>query len=204
MRPAPPIVYWPFMQHGYAPSRTTVERTLVYAIRTERANDPALLRELQRAVWAVDPTLPLTRVETLQDVYARSTAQLSFTLTTLAVAASMTLLVGVVGLYGVIAYVVTQRRREVGIRMALGAGAGQVQRLFLMRGLVLVIAGMAAGTALAAVASRALGAMLFEVGPLDPVAYLAAGGGLGTVAVLAIWLPARAATRVPLGIVLRG
>jgi putative ABC transport system permease protein len=204
MRPAPPIVYWPFMQHGYAPSRTTVERTLVYAIRTERANDPALLGELQRAVWAVDPTLPLTRVETLQDVYARSTAQMAFTLTTLAVAASMTLLVGVVGLYGVIAYVVTQRRREVGIRMALGAGVGEVQRLFLMRGLVLVIAGLAAGTALAAVASRALGAMLFEVGPLDPVAYLAAGAGLGTVAVLAIWLPARAATRVPLGIVLRG
>lgn len=204
MRPAPPTVYWPFMQHGFAPDRTTVERTLVYAIRTPRANDPALLRELQQAVWAVDSTLPLTRVETLEEVYARSTAQLSFTLTMLAIAASMTLLVGVVGLYGVIAYVVAQRRREVGIRMAIGAGAGEVQRLFLVRGLVLVAAGLASGSVLAAVASRALGAMLFEVGPLDPVAYLAAAAALGAVSVVAIWLPARAATRVPLAIVLRG
>ncbi|MGE3277949.1 MAG: ABC transporter permease, partial [Vicinamibacterales bacterium] len=204
MRPATPMVYWPFMQYGFAPSQTTVERTLVYAIRTGRVNDPTLLRELQQAVWAVNPTLPLTRVETLRDVYARSTAQLSFTLVILGVAAVVTLLVGAVGLYGVIAYVVAQRRREVGIRMALGAGAGQVQRLFLVRGLVLVATGLVVGAGIAVVASRALNAMLFEVGPLDPTAYVAAFAALGGLALAAIWLPARAATRVPVGIVLRG
>ncbi len=204
MRPATPMVYWPFMQHGFAPARTTVERTLVYVIRTARVNDPALLRELQQAVWAVNPTLPLTRVEPLQEVYARSTAQLSFTLAILGVAAGVTLLVGVVGLYGVIAYVVAQRRREVGIRMALGAGAGQVQRLFVARGVALVTSGLVAGAAMAVVASRALSAMLFDVSPLDPAAYAAAFATVGGLALLAVWLPARAATRVPAAIVLRG
>jgi predicted permease len=204
MRPATPMVYWPFMQHGFAPSRTTVERTMAYVIRTARVNDPALLRELQQAVWAVNPTLPLTRVETLHDVYARSTAQLSFTLAILGIAAAVTLLVGVVGLYGVIAYVVAQRWREVGIRLALGAGAGQVQRLFVTRGLALVTKGLVAGAAIAVVMSRALSAMLFEVSPVDPAAYAAAFAALGALALLAVWLPARAATRVPVGIVLRG
>lgn len=203
MRPSTPMVYWPIMQHGYAPSQTTAERTLVYVIRTARVNDPALLRDLQQAVWAVNPA-PLTRVEPLQEVYARSTAQLSFTLAILGVAAGVTLLVGVVGLYGVIAYVVAQRRREVGIRLALGAGAGQVQRLFVARGVALVTGGLAVGAAMAAVTSRALSAMLFDVSPLDPAAYAAAFAAVGGLALLAVWLPARAATRVPAGIVLRG
>jgi ABC-type antimicrobial peptide transport system permease subunit len=177
---------------------------MAYVIRTARVNDPALLRELQQAVWAVNPTLPLTRVETLHDVYARSTAQLSFTLAILGIAAAVTLLVGVVGLYGVIAYVVAQRWREVGIRLALGAGAGQVQRLFVTRGLALVTKGLVAGAAIAVVMSRALSAMLFEVSPVDPAAYAAAFAALGALALLAVWLPARAATRVPVGIVLRG
>ena len=150
------------------------------------------------------PTLPLARVQTLQDIYALSMAQASFTLIVLAVAGAVTLLLGVVGLYGVIAYVVVQRRREVGLRMALGAGAGDVQRLFVTRGLAIVGAGLAAGCLTAAVAARTLEALLFEVSPLDPLAYVAAVATLGVVAALAIWIPARAATQVAPGIILRG
>jgi putative ABC transport system permease protein len=195
-RPATPIVYWPFMQDNYAPSRTTVERAMVYAIRTDRHDDPALVADLQQAVWSVNPGLPLARIETVQDVYARSTTQMLFLMVVLAVASGITVLLGLVGLYGVIAYVVAQRRREVAIRMALGAKAADVQRLFLVRGIGLVVSGLAAGTVTASIASRALGAMLFGVSPFDPVAYAAALGLLIVVATIAIWLPARAATKV--------
>jgi predicted permease len=203
-RPATPMVYWPFMQDNFAPSRTTVERTMVYAIRTDRQSDPALLTDLQQAVRSVNPSLPLARVETVQEVYDRSTMQTLFMMVILAVAAGMTVLLGVVGLYGVIAYVVVQRQREVGIRMALGASAGDVQRLFMGRGLGIVAYGLVAGTVVATVASRTLTTMLFGVSTLDPWAYLAALVTLAAVAAAAIWVPARAATRVPPSIALRG
>ena len=203
-RPATPMVYWPFLQENYAPSRVTVERTLAYAIRSERSRDPGLLSDVQQAVWAVNPSLPLGRIETVADIYERSTAQTSFVLVILAVAAGVTVLLGTVGIYGVIAYVVIQRRREVGIRMALGAGPGEVQRLFLGRGLAVVGAGLGVGAAGAAIVSRFLSAMLFEVSPLDPFAYAMAVAALGGIAVVAIWVPARAATRIPPGLALRG
>ena len=182
----------------------TVERTLAYAIRSERSSDPGLLSDVQQAVWAVNPSLPLGRIETVADIYERSTAQTSFMLVILAVAAGVTVLLGTVGIYGVIAYVVIQRRREVGIRMALGAGPRDVHRLFLGRGLAVVGAGLGVGTAGAAIVSGFLSAMLFEVSPLAPVAYATAVAALGGVAFVAIWVPARAATRIPPGLALRG
>jgi predicted permease len=204
LRPATPIVYWPFQQEGYAPGRVTVERALTYALRTDRVHDTGLLRDVQLAVWAVNPTLPLARVETAQEVFDRTTAQLSFTLVALAVAAAVTLLLGVVGIYGVIAYVVAQRRREVAIRMALGADAGSVVGLFLRHGLTTVAIGLAAGAGLSVLSTRALAAWLFEVSPLDPLAYASAVALLGSVALVAVWIPARAATRVAPGLALRG
>lgn len=203
-RPATPTTYWPILQEGYVPDRVSVQRSLVYAIRTDRVGDPDLLRDLQRAVWSVNPSLPLSRVRTLADIAAQNTAQTSFTLLVLLVASAVTLLLGVVGIYGVIAYVVLQRRREVGIRVALGAGPGEVQRMFLLRGLATVGAGLIAGGLAATAASRVLGGLLFEVAPLDPAAYALAIAVLAAVAAVAIWLPARAATRVAPGIVLRG
>ena len=166
-------------------------------------HDTGLLRDVQLAVWAVNPTLPLARVETAQEVIDRTTAQLSFTLVALAVAAVVTLLLGVVGIYGVIAYVVAQRRREVAIRMALGADAGSVVGLFLRHGLITVAVGLMAGAALSLLTTRALGAWLFDVSPLDPLAYASAVALLGSVALVAVWIPARAATRVAPGLAMR-
>ncbi|HWI16109.1 MAG TPA: FtsX-like permease family protein, partial [Vicinamibacterales bacterium] len=203
-RPATPIVYWPFMQENYAPSRITVERALVYALRTDRVREAGFLRDVQQAVWAVNPTLPLSRVETVDDVYRRATAQSSFTLVVLAIAAAVTMLLGVVGIYGVIAYVVAQRRREVGIRMALGASAPDVLRLFMGRGLAIVAAGLAAGTVAAVAGSSALNTLLFGVDRLDLVVYGVAIAALAAIGAIAIWLPARKAANTPPGIVLRG
>jgi putative ABC transport system permease protein len=202
-RPATPIVYWPFMQENYAPSRITVERALVYALRTDRVRDAGFLREVQRAVWAVNPTLPLARVETVDEVYRRATAQGSFTLVVLAIAAVVTMLLGVVGIYGVIAYVVAQRRREVGIRMALGASAPDVLRLFMGRGLAIVAAGLVAGTVAAIAGSSALTTLLFGVDRLDLSVYACAIAALASIGALAIWLPARKAANTSPGIILR-
>ena len=192
-----PIVYWPFLQENHAPNRVTVEWTLVYVMRTSRLGDPTLLNELQQAVWSVNPALPISRVETVQDVYDRVTAQTSFTMFALLVSSGVTLLLGVVGIYGVIAYVVVQRRREVGIRMALGAGTPEVMRMFLVWGSSTVVAGLVAGVVAAAAASRAIAGMLFGVAANDPVTYLTAIAIVGAIAGLAIWVPARSATRIP-------
>jgi ABC-type antimicrobial peptide transport system permease subunit len=176
----------------------------VFSVRSTRLNTPGFLEEVQRAVWSVNANLPLARVRTLQEIYNESMAQTSFTLVILGIAAGVTLLLGVVGIYGVIAYVVAQRRREVGIRMALGAAASEVQRLFLRHGVIITAAGLVLGAAVSAGLMRLLGSLLFGVSPFDPVTYSVSMFALGTVALLATWLPARRATRVDPAIALRG
>jgi hypothetical protein len=202
-RPPTPIVYWPFLQENHAPGRVTVERALVYAVRSDRVRDAGLLRDIQQAVWAVNPALPISRVETVDDVYRRATAQGSLTLTVLMIASGVTLLLGVVGVYGVIAYVVAQRRREVGIRLALGATRQDVVGLFLGRGLAVVAIGLAIGTLAAVFGSSALNTLLFGVDRLDVTVYGGAAIALAVVAGVAIWLPARQAATTPPGIILR-
>jgi putative ABC transport system permease protein len=202
---APPtIMYWPMHLKDFWDSPTFVQRSIVFAIRTPRLSSPGFLEEVQRAVWSVNGNLPLARVRTLQEIYNESMAQTSFTLVILGIAATVTLLLGIVGIYGVIAYVVAQRRREVGIRMALGAAAGEVQRLFLRHGLLITAAGLVLGAGVSAALMRLLGALLFGVSPLDPVTYTVSLLGLGSIALLATWLPARRATRVDPAIALRG
>jgi putative ABC transport system permease protein len=203
-RPATATVYWPLLQEDFWDVPVRSQRSMAYAIRTERLRDPGFLKEVQQAVWAVNPNLPLANVETLGEIYDESMAQTSFMLVILGIASGVTLLLGVVGIYGVIAYVVAQRRREVGIRMALGAAAGEVQRLFVRHGLMITTVGLVFGAISAAALSQVLGALLFNVSPLDPVAYAAGIVALGLVAVLATWIPARQATRVDPAIALRG
>ena len=106
-----------------------------YAIRSARMGSPTFLKEIQQAVWSVNPSLPLAEVRTLEEIRAESMAQTSFTLVMLAIAAGVALLLGVVGIYGVIAYIAAQRTREIGIRMALGAQVSDVSRLFVRHGL---------------------------------------------------------------------
>ena len=197
------MIYWPMLMNEFWDEPVFVQRSIVYAIRTSRLNAPGFLNEVQQAVWSVNPNLPLANVRTLREIYDSSMAQTSFTLVILGIAAGVTLLLGVVGIYGVIAYVVAQRRREVGIRMALGAAAGEVQRLFLRHGM------MIAGEGSSSARCR---------GGLDEAAWLAAlrceplrSGDLrgephpaGRIALVATWLPARQATRVDPSIALRG
>jgi putative ABC transport system permease protein len=192
---APKIVYWPIKTQGFD-GKPFVQRSLAYAIRSSRLQSPGFLGEVQQAVWSVNPNLPLARVRTQQQIYDESMAQTSFALVILGIAAAVTLLLGLVGIYGVIAYIVAQRRREVGIRMALGAQRESIQRIFLSRGLMLTGIGLGVGLASAAALMRLLSSLLFGVHPFDPLTYVAVVGGLGGVALFATWVPTRQATRV--------
>jgi putative ABC transport system permease protein len=188
-RPPTAVVYWPMLNDTYT------ARTIAYAVRSPRVGDPGFLRELQQAVWSVDPDLPLANLLTLEQIRAGSMAQTSFAMVMLAIAAGVALLLGTVGIYAVIAYIAAQRTREVGIRMALGAQAADVRRLFLRYGLGLTAAGIVVGIAAALVVSRVLSALLFGVGATDPATYAAVSAALAAVALLATWLPARRASR---------
>jgi ABC-type antimicrobial peptide transport system permease subunit len=180
-----------------------VSRTMSYVVRSDRIGVPGFVHALQQAVWSVNPNLPLANVRTLDEIRAASMAQTSFALTMLAIGAAMALLLGLVGLYGVIAYIVAQRTREIGIRMALGAQIGDVRNLFLRHGLVLTATGIALGVGVALLLSRVMGALLFGVSPMDPLTYVAVSATLTVVMLVAIYLPARRASRVDPVVALR-
>jgi ABC-type antimicrobial peptide transport system permease subunit len=154
------------------------------------------LRELERAVWSVEPNVPLANVQTLEQIQALSMAQTSFALVMLAIAATVALLIGTIGIYGVIAYAAAQRTREIGVRMALGAQIGDVRKMFLRHGLSLTAAGIALGIVVAIVLTRVMSALLFGVGPMDPMTYAVVSGVLAAIALVATYLPARRASRV--------
>jgi putative ABC transport system permease protein len=202
-RPAPTMAYWPMVMNDFWDQELFVQRYMSYAIRSPRVRTGDFFGEVQRAVWAVNPNLPLARVTTLQDLYDESMAETQFALVILGIAAGVTLLLGLVGLYGVVAYTVAQRRREVGIRIALGAGVDTVRRMFVRHGLQLVAIGLVAGTVIAAMVTRVMTALLFGVSAVDPITYGAVALVLGTVALVAAWLPARQAARVDPAIALR-
>jgi predicted permease len=189
-QPPTPIVYWPLLNDTYR------KRTMAYAVRSSRVGSPGFLRELRQAVWSVNARLPLANVLTLEEIQADSMAQTSFAMVMLAIAAGVALLLGLVGIYGVIAYVATQRTREIGIRIALGAQTGDVRWLFLRHGVLLTAAGIAVGIGASLVVTRVTSALLFGVAPMDPATYAVVSVGLAGVALLATWLPARRASRV--------
>jgi hypothetical protein len=157
--PATPIVYWPLLNDSYQ------RQAMSYAVRSDRVGTAAFQREFEQAVWSVNSNLPLAAVQTLDEIQARSMAQTSFTMVILAIAASVALLLGIVGIFGVITYIATQRTREIGIRMALGAQLGDVRQMFLRHGLLLTATGIALGIGFALMLSRVLSALLFGVGP---------------------------------------
>jgi putative ABC transport system permease protein len=196
-QPPTPIVYWPMLSESFR------WRTMAYAVRSPRVGAPGFLRELEQAVWSVDRDLPLAKVHTLEEIQAESMAQTSFALVMLTLAASIAILIGAVGIYGVIAYAATRRTREIGLRMALGAQTGDVRRMFLRQGLSLTAIGIVLGIGLAAVLTRVMSAFLFGVNPIDPMTYALVSATLGVAALFAIYLPARRASRVDPMIALR-
>ncbi|HET7217400.1 MAG TPA: ABC transporter permease [Vicinamibacterales bacterium] len=203
VRPASTIVYWPLLMENFWDSKVFVQRNLGYAVRTDRVGSATLLHEIQQAVWSVNANLPVASVRTLEQIRAGSMAQTSFALVMLGIAGAVALLLGVVGIYGVIAYVATQRTREIGIRIALGAASRDVSGLFVRHGLVLAAIGIVCGVAAASGLTRAMSTLLFGVSPLDPLTYVAVALTLGGTAVLASYLPARRAARVDPAIALR-
>jgi hypothetical protein len=200
---AVPTVYWPMTMKDFWESEDFVQRWMSYAIRTPRVRTAGFIKDVQQAVWGVNPNLPLARPRTLGAIYDQSMAETTFALVIIGIAAGVTLLLGLVGLYGVIAYIVAQRRREVGIRMALGAGGSDVQRMFVWRGLQLAGIGLAVGIGVALAVTRGLSSILFGVSPFDPVTYAVVVLVLALVALVATWLPARQASLVDPAVTLR-
>jgi len=172
-----------------------VRRTMALVVRTS-ADPIAVTREMQRVVRDLDPSLPTFQMRTMRQVTEASIARLSFTMILLGVAAGVTLVLGVVGLYGVIAYIVTLRTRELGVRIALGAQPQSVAAMVTRQGLVLSAAGIVVGLALVMLVGRFLRSMLYEVTPTDPFTLSVAAATLLGFALFASWLPARRAARV--------
>ena len=193
-QPAPTVVYWPMMVEGFWGEEHFVHRTMAYAIRSPRTRSLGFLKEIREAVWSVNPSLPIANVRTLEEIHGRSLARTSFTLTMLGIAAGMALLLGLVGIYGVVSYSVSQRTREIGIRMALGARQEDVRGMFVRHGLTLTGIGIAVGLVAAVGLTRMMSALLFAVNPVDPVTYAAVSVFLIGAALLASYLPARRAT----------
>jgi predicted permease len=192
----PAIVFWPAMMKNLYGEPIIVERRAVFAVRSPRAGSESLVKEIRRAIWAVNANLPLTGIRTMEEVYRGSMARSSFTLVMLSIAGSMALLLGVVGIYGVISYSVSQRTREIGIRIALGAQPRTLRTMVVRHGVLLASIGVVFGLVGAAALTRIMASFLFDVSALDPVTYCAVSAGLLAAAAAASYIPAYKASTV--------
>jgi len=193
---APTTVYWPMIMDKFWGNDTFIERRAVFAIRTSRAGSESLLTQIRAAVWSVNKEVPLASVRTMSEIYRGSMARSSFTLVMLAIAGGMALLLGIVGIYGVISYSVSQRTREIGIRIALGAQQSALKTTVVRHGLLLAGVGVVLGLAAAAALTRILASFLFHISPLDPATYCAVSAVLLAAAALASYVPAHRASTV--------
>jgi putative ABC transport system permease protein len=179
----------------YFPLRRTGTRTMTVLLKT--AGEPAgLAGAIRRELLAIDPVQPVSAVRTLDEVVTAALAQRRFNVVILALFAGAALFLAGIGLYGVIAYAVTQRTHEIGVRLALGAERRTVVRMVLGESLRLVAVGVGLGTTGALLLSRALASLLFQVTPRDPASLVAASVALVLVALLGSYVPARRAARV--------
>jgi predicted permease len=192
-------VYWPLLTKAFTEtpdSRPQLARGVTVVIRSTRTGANGFVNELSQAVWAINPNLPVSGVRTLQEIYDASMARTSFTLVMLGIAGGMALLLGVGGLYGVISYSVSQRSREIGIRIALGAQARAVTRMFVTHGFALAGVGVVIGLAVAVSIMRLMSSLLFDVSPIDPLTYVLVSIALIAATLLASYVPALRATAV--------
>jgi predicted permease len=195
-KPARSTAYWPTLMTNFRGKPMRAARYTTFILRTPLAGSESLMAQVRRTVWSVDANLPLARVHTMNFFYGKSMARTSFTLAMLAIAGGMALLLGTVGLYGVIAYSVSQRTREIGVRIALGAQRGNILALVVGHGIAIISVGLAAGTVAALLITRLLSSMLFGIRPEDPLTYSCVVILLSTVALFACYIPARRAARV--------
>jgi len=193
---APTMVYWPLLLAHFDGNPVEVRREIAFALRSQRTGSQSLMSDVRRAVWSVDANLPLAEVHTLDYYYRKSMARTSFALVMLALAGSMALLLGIVGLYGVVAYSVSQRKREVGVRMALGARREELVGMFVRHALGLTAVGVALGLVAAWALMRLMSSLLFGVKPVDLVTYGVVSLALMATAALSTYLPARRAATV--------
>jgi len=195
-QPAPTVAFWPLLMDDFEGNKPFVQRGGPMMIRSSRTGSSGFVADISRTVWSINPDLPLAYVRTMREVYDKSLARTSFALIMLALAGAMALLLGLIGIYGVISYSVSQRTREIGIRMALGSPQTEVTRLFLWHGVRLAAIGIACGLTAAAATTRLMSSLLFHVSPLDPLTYGGVACGLIAAAALASFLPALRATAV--------
>jgi putative ABC transport system permease protein len=198
-RPAPQTIYWPARPQELLINGAYSEpRAVVFTLRSDRTGTESMLGEIRRAVAEVAPEVVITEIDTLAQVYRDhpSMARRSFSLALLGIAGAMALLLSVVGIYGVLAYAVVQRQREVGIRVALGAAPRSVKGLFVYRGMVLASIGIVVGAVAAAALTRLMSSLLFGVTPLDVATFVVAAAFLAAAALLASYVPARRAATI--------
>ncbi len=197
---SPEIVYWaPLVHNRFDPAI----RTVTFVIRSERAGTDSFLNEVRAAVWSVNSELPLASVQTMQEVHDKSVARTSFTLVMLGIAGAMALLLGIIGIYGVMSYTVAQRKREIGIRLALGAQGGDVLQMVLKQGTKLALVGVVIGIAAAFALTRLMTNLLFGVTAHDPLTFVAVAVLLVLVVLIACYIPARRATLIDPSVALR-
>ncbi len=195
---APAVIYWPTMVEYPAKPQPIVNsaRTVRFVVQSPRAGTEVFVDQVQQAVWSINGSLPLASIQTMQQMYTLSLARTSFTLVMLAIAGSMALTLGILGIYGVISYTVSQRTREIGIRLALGAQKGDLKWMFVRSALVLTGIGVALGLCGAAALTQSMKTLLFGISPLDPLTYAAIPLVLLVSAVVASYLPARRAASI--------
>jgi predicted permease len=195
-KPESSAIYWPRIQDRFDGEQEFLLRQVAFVVRTPRAGSASLVKELQRAVWSIDSQMPLANPTTVGELFTKSMERTSFTLVMLCVAASMALMLGIVGIYGVISYAVSQRTREIGIRMALGAQPRELTMMFVKQGLWLTGIGIACGVVAAFAAMRLMSSLLFGVSSRDPWTYAATIACIVAVSWLACYLPSRRAATI--------
>lgn len=194
--PAPKTAHWPLVIENLWDQPLDIKRWMTFAVRSPRVGQQSFADEMRNAIWSVEGQLPIARTRTLAEFQRRSMARTSFTMALLAIAGGMALLLGVIGIYGVISYSVSQRTREIGIRSALGASSGEVRAMFLRHALLLAGIGIAAGFAGSVALTRWMESLLYGVSPLDGLTFGLVPVILVAAALAASYLPARRATRV--------
>ncbi len=202
-QPTVPTVYWPMVVVDPRDGEVNARRAMAFALRHQRPDEAGLVRDVQDVVWSINPNLPLANLQGLDEILGRSMARTSFVLVMLAIAAVVALLLGSVGIYGVTSYSVTQRTREIGVRLALGAGRGDVSGMVLRQAATLAAIGVGVGLAAAFGLTRLMTSLLHGVEAVDPPTYVAVALALVLFALLASWLPARRAARTDPMVALR-